>query len=443
MSSPKDNKVPRGSNLEDIDKEFKKHKKRQLFKKYFYRFLLIICLILFIITAYTLWVVGNVSAKLSSHLGISEAKEALVERDSPLDEITLMFLGSDTRGESRGRADTIIVVRLCPKEKRIVLISIPRDYRVYIPGYGTKKINSAYALGGAKLMIETVSEYLDIKINHYAVVDFNGFKKIVDALSGVTVTVEKRMYETRSSKVNLYPGKQKLNGTQALAYVRFRHDKEGDFGRIRRQQEFLRALGREFLTAKAVPKYPKLANIIAENLETDLSISQMISLVRLYSKMDDVDFQAVTLPGKPQMISGVSYVVPEQEKVDLIMSYIKEKCRLPSANELIDPSNISVRVFNGSGARGLASAGSNYLRDQGFRVLSSRNADSFDYVNTLIVYVPGREKEAKLVKDKLGFGEISSTGEEMLDKLGGAYVGVILGQDSESKQPIKERLTNR
>lgn len=430
-------------NLKAINEEFRKHWKKELIKRYFLRFLLIIGLTVFIVAGYSLWVIGDISRKLASHSGIGEAKKVLEEPKEPGQPVTFLIIGSDTRGKDNGRADTIIVAKLYPQKERVILISIPRDYRVEIPGFGKRKINSAYALGGAKLMIETVANYLDIEINHYAVIDFKGFKKIVDALGGVTVNVEKRLYERGHSNVNLYPGVQRLNGNQALAFVRFRHDREGDFGRIRRQQEFIKALFEEFLTPAAVPKYPRIANIVAENLETDMSINELVGYARLYARFKNKDIQTIMLPGETKNINGVSFVIPDEEKVRIIMDTIKKYERLPKASELMDPSNITVRVLNGSGAKGLANAGTSYAKDLGFKVFSFGNADRFDYVETLIIFAPGHEKEAEFVRERFGFGKLTPPEEKFVKLLRGADVGIILGFDAETKLEIRERTSYR
>ncbi len=427
-------------NLTLLNEEFKKHRKRELVKKYFLRFLFIAGLMVFIIAGYSIWVLGDISRKLASHSGIREAKKVLGKPIDASQPLTFLIIGSDSRGKENGRADTIIVVRVYLQKERVILISIPRDYRVKVPGYGKRKINSAYALGGSRLMIETVSRYLDLEINHYAVIDFVGFKKVVDSLGGVTVNVEKRLYEKGHSNINLYPGVQRLNGNQALAFVRFRHDKEGDFGRIRRQQEFIRALSEEFLTPAAIPRYPRIANIIAENLETDMSISELIGYARLYAGFENKDIQAIMLPGETKNINGVSFVVPEEEKVKLIIDIVKKYGRLPKSNELVDPSNISVRVLNGTGAKGLARAGTNYIKDLGFRVFSSGNADRFDYIETLIIFTPGHQGEGEFVREKLGFGKVVPYEEKFSKLLRGVDVGIILGFDAEAVPDIKERL---
>lgn len=432
---------PELRNLSALNEKFKKHKKRELLKKYFFRFLAIVGLMIFIIASYSLWVLGDISRKLASHSGIGEAKKVLGKPVNPGQPVTFLIIGSDSRGKENGRADTIIIVRVYPQKERVIIISIPRDYRVEIPGHGKRKINSAYALGGARLMIETVSKYLDLEINHYAVIDFVGFNKVVDSLGGVTVNVEKRMYEKGHSNINLYPGVQRLRGNQALAFVRFRHDREGDFGRIRRQQEFIRALSEEFLTPAAIPRYPRIANIIADNLETDMNITELVGYSRLYAGFKNKDLQTIMLPGETKNINGVSFVVPEEEKVRLIMDIMKKYSRLPETDELVDPSNISVRVLNGTGARGLARAGTNYIKDLGFMVFSSGDADRFNYIETLVVSAPGHKKEAEFVRERIGFGTIAPYEDRFAKLLKGADVGVILGFDAEAMPDIKERIS--
>ncbi|MCX7832560.1 MAG: LCP family protein [Actinobacteria bacterium] len=426
--------------LMEIDKEFKKEKSRKLFFRYFIRLLIIIGLLVLIFVGYVFFVGYGIQKKLTSHKGVESAKKVLSQRASFEEPFNVLLMGSDTRGEGRGRSDTLIVMRVIPKERKAFLISIPRDYRVEIPGYGKRKINAAFALGGSELAIKTVSNYLGIDVHHYAIIDFQGFMKVVDALGGITVDVEKRLYEAKDSRVDLYPGVQRLNGEQALAYVRFRHDEEGDFGRIRRQQQFLKAVADELLKPQAIPKYPRIANIIAENLETDLSIRDMISLARYFASNGGVKFYSIMLPGVPKNIGGVSFVVPDDAKVQIIVKKIMSEGRLPSPQELLDPATINVKVFNGVGKPGLARAVSSYLKDLGFNVYGSKNADRFDYGTSLIIYKKGHENEAKLVKELFGFGELVEANETYEKMLGGAFVGVIAGSDSLNFKPVAERI---
>ena len=150
----------------------------------------------------------------------------------------IVVMGCDIRKDDAGRSDTLFVVMMDKSDKKAALLSVPRDTRVKIKGHGWDKINSAFAYGGHKLTQETVQNFLGIKLHNYVVVDFQGFKGLVDAVGGVDINVEKRMYyydPYANFEIDLRPGNQHMDGKTAMQYVRYR-DEEGDIGRIRRQQ---------------------------------------------------------------------------------------------------------------------------------------------------------------------------------------------------------------
>ena len=160
------------------------------------------------------------------------------------DKATVMIMGVDKRNDDVGRSDTLMVATLDPDKNQAALLSIPRDTRVKIKGHGYDKINAAYAYGDRKLSQQTVESLLGIKIDHYIVIDVHGFTKIIDALGGIDIDVEKRMYyedpwdDDGGLYIDLQPGMQHMDGKTAVTYVRYR-DEEGDIGRIRRQQKIL------------------------------------------------------------------------------------------------------------------------------------------------------------------------------------------------------------
>ena len=159
------------------------------------------------------------------------------------------MIGSDYRaGDVAGgsRSDTLMLVRIDPRTKYISLLSLPRDLYVTIPGYGVDKINAAYSDGGYKLALKTVEDATGVKPNYLVTVDFKGFRDLVDKFHGVYVPVDQRYYhvnvagQEQYSQVDIPPGYQLLNGTNALAYARYRHT-DSDFYRNARQQVFLHA----------------------------------------------------------------------------------------------------------------------------------------------------------------------------------------------------------
>ncbi len=161
---------------------------------------------------------------------------------------TILIIGSDHRiGEpfNAANTDTMLLVRLDPNSQTINVLSIPRDLEVQIPGFGTAKINSAYSDGGPNLMIKTIRQnvFPGLKVNHIVDINFGGFEDLVNAIGCVYTDVDHRYYNntavTNYSSIDIQPGYQKLCGTDALAFVRFRHT-DSDLVRNARQQDFIR-----------------------------------------------------------------------------------------------------------------------------------------------------------------------------------------------------------
>lgn len=237
--------------------------------------------------------------------------------------MNVLVLGIDQIKDEPARADTIIVMSLNEDTGEVAMISIPRDARVEIPGRGMDKINHAMAYRGElQLMISTVEKLLGVPMHHYVYTNFAGFTRIVDALGGVTVNVEKRMiHDGPYFPIDLQAGRQKLNGSQALGYVRYRGD--GDFNRMRRQQEFLKVLATETLQVRKVLVLPQLMEQLARHVRTDMTIPQLLSFTKKATEMDFDEVHTVTLLGRTTSVNGVSYVAIEEEQLaDTIRRYL-------------------------------------------------------------------------------------------------------------------------
>ncbi|MEW5762967.1 MAG: LCP family protein [Bacillota bacterium] len=219
------------------------------------------------------------------------------------EKLTFLLLGSDARaGETRARADTIIFAAADTKEKRLALLSIPRDTRVDIPGHGRDRINAAAAYGGPELARDVVARLLDQPIDYYVMTNYEGFKEIVDILGGVTIDVEKNMNHDDPQDggryaINLRKGVQRLNGEQALMYVRYRGDPLGDIARVQRQQKFLMALADEVMKPATIIKLPRLIPAIKRCVETDMPLGKMLALARMARDAGNVKIVTATLPG--------------------------------------------------------------------------------------------------------------------------------------------------
>ena len=192
-------------------------------------------------------VIFLVAGVIYALLGGSSSTNRLANIFFMKEKINILVLGVDARDDDVGRSDTTFVVTIDTIARRITMLSIPRDSRVKIDGHGWDKINHAYAYGGSKLSKSVVEKLLGIPIEYTVVMNFQGFVRMIDALGGVTIAVDKRMYysdpydDDRGLYIDLHPGVQKLNGKAAIEYVRYR-DEEGDIGRVARQQKFLTAL---------------------------------------------------------------------------------------------------------------------------------------------------------------------------------------------------------
>jgi len=255
--------------------------------------------------------------------------------------VNILLLGTDARTADEGaRSDTIILVNIDPKDKKINVLSIPRDTRVDIPGHGYDKINSAFNKdyfddGGADLAVKTVESLLGLPedgIPFYAVVNFAGFEKVIDAIGGVTIDVKERMYYyswTGDVKIDLQPGVQHLDGEKALEYARFRYDAYGDFtvdsegnvhGRIERQQELLKAIVDQTKDIRNLWRFPQVAKAIGEAVNTNLTPSQITKLGLLLKDVGSSDVQVISFPGVPDLIDEISFVVPDYDRLKEIGS---------------------------------------------------------------------------------------------------------------------------
>ena len=244
------------------------------------------------------------------------------------DKSTIMIMGVDTRDDDVGRSDTLMIAAVDPKRDQASLLSIPRDTRVKIAGHGWDKVNAAYAygsaksgvLGGEKLAQRTVEDFLGVNIDHYVVIDTHAFQKIIDALGGIDIDVEKRMYyedpwdDDGGLVIDLKPGMQHMNGKTAVTYVRYR-DEEGDIGRIKRQQKFMKACMEKVTSPSIIPKLPTVIKEVMGSVKTDLSFRQLLEFAGTLKEAQKNGLKTDMVPGRPLYISGVSYWIPDVEKL--------------------------------------------------------------------------------------------------------------------------------
>jgi LCP family protein required for cell wall assembly len=240
-------------------------------------------------TGILLEVDDDIKAFKSHSKPIPEVEDLLA--DVPAGEPqTILLLGSDRRfadiGKAPARSDTIILVHMDPDENDMAVMSIPRDLEVHVPGHGMRKINEAYHLGGPKLVVQTVTELLAIDINHVVNVNFGGFRRAVDRLGCFYTDVDRRYFNDNTgpgpnyATIDLKPGYQKLCGSDALDFVRFRHE-DSDFVRAARQQAFLSEAKEQVSLGKLFHDRKELLRIFGRYTQTDIAKSNTAEILGL------------------------------------------------------------------------------------------------------------------------------------------------------------------
>lgn len=260
--------------------------------------------------------------------------------DDKKDIMNILLIGSDAReGDKKSRSDTIMIVSLDKHDNSVRLVSVIRDTYAKIPGYDKQKINHAFAYGGPKLLMKSVEENFDIPIHRYIVVSFNAFKDIIDIMGGIDVELDKLevtdlnncMYGLKEKNIIEVSntGMNHLNGTQALAYARMRHNGKGAYDRSKRQRQIVQiALDK----AKEISlfKYPSIAKIILRSMETNISFNEVLKLSYMVYSFKNINVEQMQVPPKDictnELMKTKGWVVkyPEEEVNKILNDFIYE-----------------------------------------------------------------------------------------------------------------------
>lgn len=244
------------------------------------------------------------------------------DADTRPGRLHILVMGVDQRPGDIGRSDTMLVVSVGETGQPMVM-SIPRDTRVDIPGHGLEKVNHAYVYGGPELSTQVVSELLGVPIDGYIALDLSVFERTIDLLGGVPIEVEKRMVYVDLDQdlvIDLHPGQQRLDGDKAMQYVRYRSDGLGDLGRIERQQKFLKALVKEAMSPKNVLRLPALVKELLSSVDTNLSLPEALKALTMGIKTCNSGIFGAAVPGHAEYIDGISYYIPDQEELAKIIA---------------------------------------------------------------------------------------------------------------------------
>jgi LCP family protein required for cell wall assembly len=392
---------------------------------------------------------------LDHKLGSASEVDVDLARNLP-GPMNFLILGSDSRafvadesdeasfgdtGDVGGqRADAIILARVEPRTHQGLLVSFPRDLRVTQPGRkGLHRINEAFE-GGPQGVIDVLEQNFGIPVHHYMQLDFAGFRGMVDAIGGVRMYVPSPVRDRKTGLDVPQPGCIVFDGRQALAWVRSRNfsyleagkwrtDPSADIGRIERQQEFIRRLMSQAIRRGALNplRANRLANAAMANLTVDSNFRARdgLRLVRAFRGVGPAAVEMVAIPTVP---AGVQLRVNAKEAEPLLARLRGETEAAPAEPAVppgVVPSQVRVRVLNGSGADGVASQTNAALARAGFATAVPADAQRFDYARTEVRYPPGAQARAQLVLSYLKGG-----GSLVVDKgLSNPDVVVVLGRD--------------
>ncbi len=378
---------------------------------------------------------------------------------------TVLVMGLDYRDwqDNPGgpsRTDTMILFTVDPATRSAGMLSIPRDLWVNIPGYDPAKINSAYFIGGAEhipgggagLAMKTVSEFLGVPVDYYAVIDFTAFEEFINELGGVQVDVPEEITVDPigpHNTVTLKPGPQMLDGPTALAYARNRYTAGNDFDRAQRQQQVIMAIRDRILNLNMLPTLIQKSPILYQNLTSgvysNLTLQQVISIAWLVAQIPQENIKRGAI-GPDQVTEGWSYdgqqiLEPKSDEIRALRDQVFStdspiQPLLPTGDPKVmsKNENAKVSILNGTTTSGLAARTKDYLVSQGINVTATDNAQQVYDTTTIIDYtgkVYTRQYLAQLMNVKPD--NIFSR----YDPNSQVDIAVLLGSDWDQTNPMK------
>ncbi|MHB8859278.1 MAG: LCP family glycopolymer transferase [Thermoleophilia bacterium] len=390
---------------------------------------------------------------------VYEAKQQLdIPPPNEPENILVMGADSDPDGTAK-RSDTMMLIRVNPNGDCVSILSIPRDTYVDIPGVGKDKINSAYAIGGAPLAIQTVRNLTDQPIHHFVVLDYNGFKQAVDALGGVYVDVDRRYFNDNSDAawgqsyepIDVQPGYQKMDGENALSYVRFRHT-DSDFVRISRQQLFISDAKAQSLNWGNLTKIPELADVFASNTTSDIGRSDLLSLTKFILGLSRDRIQQSQIPVIDSNTSGSEYVSVDKQKFSEVLdAFVNPSFEAPAPQTPGSPppaqvpsdatKKLPIEILNGSGQNGYASTLAALLTQKGCTSVTATGDANNTYEENQVYYRDGNQAAANELATLLKPAKVSpmppdmTTKSQILVAVGSSFAGQLTEKQPEVAAP--------
>lgn len=354
---------------------------------------------------------------------IVTALAGVIKADLEMDDGRINFLLTGIGGAEHDGAlltDTMMLLSIKPKTGEVAMISIPRDLVVPISGYGFRKINMVNAVAeaneknsGGEYTRAFVEKLLAIRIPYYVRIDFDGFKKAVDRLGGITVMVDRSFQDEAyptdnylTQTVSFEKGVEKMSGARALQYVRSRHGNNGegsDFARSKRQQKVLSALKNQILNTNLLfdPKQIRdLYKILTNHIDTSLEIGQIINLAKTTQAVAWGEIYTYVLDDRPtgplyaSTETGSYLLLPKKEDCSDLRFIAKNLFNQDKLNNFFDTALAKLEIQNGTTIPNWATTKSSDLRIAGFEIIKISNAKTNDFNETFIYDLSTNKSEA-------------------------------------------------
>jgi len=382
--------------------------------------------------------------------------------------VTVLLMGIDRRREVESekayRTDSMMLLTIDPVGKKATILSLPRDLYVDIPGFPQGRLNTANYLGdlyelpggGAALAMQTIEANFGIHVDYYARISFTAFETLIDQIGGIDVYVEQTIDDPTYPDVyygfdpfHIEAGWQHLDGRTALKYARTRHTQNSDFDRAKRQQQVILAVREKITSLNNLPSLiastPSLLQTLADAYDSNMDYGQMMALGLLANDIDKASIQNYVLDTTfiiQNYITpdGQDVLIWDREKVQQLRNEIFYEPSLPepakqTAEAPLDPQallglvkeeNATIEILNGSGIAGLAGTAEAYLKERGFNVIATGNADRQDYANSVIIDNRGRPYATRWLVETFKISPINIFSG---NNAGTAEIRLILGAD--------------
>ena len=335
------------------------------------------------------------------------------------ERVNILLLGIDRRPGEHGpwRSDTMLLASADPAANSASMLSLPRDLWVPIPGFEENRINMAHYVGDAKeypgggpaLAKKTVQYNFGVPVNYYVRVDFDGFRKILDAIGGIDIDVESEIIDDKYpdeyygyDPLYIAAGRQHMDGELALKYARTRHG-SSDFDRAKRQQQVLLAVRDKALQLNLLPKLPELMVLLADTVETDLQPNEILNLAQIGLNIGQDNVRSAVIDQNMTLRhvtpTGADVLLPKRDKIRPLIDemFTSKPVDVPVkvTVQVVEPDRLAaddatISVLNGTKNEALAEEVASYLRDKGYNIVEIGRSDRNDYAKTIIVDYTGK-----------------------------------------------------